>query len=277
PPAVRVNWQFDWHLITKNNKIRAFQIVYNPVKSRFRIIQEVSPRVLNLTLDRLAPGSEYQLHLNSVTESGDSNSSRIVHFVAPDNDSRRFSRIGLNHPIHTDPNEAPEGFRVKEDEVIIVVIVLAAWVGCILLFFNKWGKIRMLEPYQPAYRETFSNSVHSLHPKTSRMNTCTSATAPTHMHSTESRASLLCDRDLLIHHNRLVGSGQLYQCASGATYHNPAYRPRLNSVFVGSFSHRDSLSPEPQMPRKVKSAEDLKSLVVQVTDYNMPSTSTSVI
>ena len=159
--------------------------------------------------------------------------------------------------------------------------MLAAWVGCILLFFNKWGKIRMLEPYQPAYRETFSNSIHSLHPpKPTRMNTCTSATIPTHMHSTESRASLICDgtRDLFMRRDsRAVGSGYLYQCASGTTYHNPAYRPRLNSVFVGDLQHRDSYTPEPQMPRKVKSAEDLKSLVVQVTDYNMPSTSTSII
>ncbi|XP_054164645.1 uncharacterized protein LOC128962298 [Oppia nitens] len=184
----------------------------------------------------------------------------------------------MNHAIHTDLNDMSDGLNVKEGEVVIVVVVLIAWIGCILLFFNKWGKIRMLEPYQPAYRETFSNSVHSLHPKTcTRMNTCTSATVPTHMHSTESRTSLVCDRDLYIQHSRMVGSGQLYQCASGATYHNPAYRPRLNSVFVGSFAHRDSLSPEPQMPRKTKSAEDLKSLVVQVSDYNMPSTSTSVV
>ena len=137
----------------------------------------------------------------------------------------------------------------------------------------------MLEPYQPAYRETFSNSIHSLHPpKPSRMNTCTSATMPAHMHSTESRTSLMCDLDRnLRRDSRLVGSGYLYQCASGTTYHNPAYRPRQNSVFVGSLQYRDSLTPEPQMPRKTKSAEDLKSLVVQVTDYNMPSTSTSVI
>ncbi len=28
------------------------------------------------------------------------------------------------------------------------------WVGAIILFFNRWGKIRMLIPYQPDYKET---------------------------------------------------------------------------------------------------------------------------
>jgi hypothetical protein len=38
-------------------------------------------------------------------------------------------------------------------EVGIVVLVLIVWVGAIALFFNRWGKIRMLLPYQPDYKE----------------------------------------------------------------------------------------------------------------------------
>lgn len=47
-------------------------------------------------------------------------------------------------------------------------IALVFWIATIYLFFNKWGKIRMLEPYQPAYREiatstTFHHpSIHNL-------------------------------------------------------------------------------------------------------------------
>jgi len=162
-----------------------------------------------------------------------------------------------------------------------VVLVIAAWIGCLFLFFNKWGKIRMLEPYQPQYKESFHNSIHSIHPKPSRMNTCTSV--PPNMISIESRGSLIADREMLLHHSRLTESGQLYQCASGTAYHHPAYRPRLNSVYLANPYHRDSLYPESNMPRKFKSAEDLcnalsdlKSLVVQVNN-NIPSTSTSVL
>lgn len=37
-------------------------------------------------------------------------------------------------------------------EVGIVLIVLMVWAGAIALFFNRWGKIRMLLPYQPDYK-----------------------------------------------------------------------------------------------------------------------------
>lgn len=38
-------------------------------------------------------------------------------------------------------------------EIGIVLLVLAVWVAAIALFFNRWGKIRMLLPYQPDYKE----------------------------------------------------------------------------------------------------------------------------
>lgn len=44
--------------------------------------------------------------------------------------------------------------QVRGIEVTIVVLVLMVWVGAIILFFNRWGKIRMLIPYQPDYKET---------------------------------------------------------------------------------------------------------------------------
>lgn len=42
---------------------------------------------------------------------------------------------------------------VRTEEVLIVVAVLLLWVGAIALFFNRWGKIRMLEPYQPKFQQ----------------------------------------------------------------------------------------------------------------------------
>lgn len=32
-------------------------------------------------------------------------------------------------------------------------LVLIVWAGAIALFFNRWGKIRMLLPYQPDYKQ----------------------------------------------------------------------------------------------------------------------------
>lgn len=43
--------------------------------------------------------------------------------------------------------------QVRGVEVGIVVVVLLVWAGAIALFFNRWGKIRMLLPYQPDYKQ----------------------------------------------------------------------------------------------------------------------------
>ena len=42
---------------------------------------------------------------------------------------------------------------VRGEEIGIVLVVLLLWVGAIVMFFNRWGKIRMLEPYQPKFCE----------------------------------------------------------------------------------------------------------------------------
>ncbi|XP_017490837.1 PREDICTED: uncharacterized protein LOC108379033, partial [Rhagoletis zephyria] len=47
---------------------------------------------------------------------------------------------------------------VRPEEVIIVGLVLMLWVGAIVLFFNRWGKIRMLEPYQPKFQQQHRSS-----------------------------------------------------------------------------------------------------------------------
>lgn len=40
---------------------------------------------------------------------------------------------------------------VRPEEAFIVILVLILWVGAIGLFFHRWGKIRMLEPYTPKF------------------------------------------------------------------------------------------------------------------------------
>lgn len=47
---------------------------------------------------------------------------------------------------------------VRTEEVLIVGLVLILWVGAIALFFNRWGKIRMLEPYQPKFQQQHRSS-----------------------------------------------------------------------------------------------------------------------
>lgn len=53
----------------------------------------------------------------------------------------------------SDWNIAGPKIIVRTEEVLIVLAVLLLWVGAIALFFNRWGKIRMLEPYQPKFQQ----------------------------------------------------------------------------------------------------------------------------
>ncbi|XP_068225806.1 uncharacterized protein [Palaemon carinicauda] len=41
---------------------------------------------------------------------------------------------------------------VRAEEVTLVLLVLILWIVAIILFVHRWGKIRMLEPYQPEYK-----------------------------------------------------------------------------------------------------------------------------
>ncbi|KAJ8981738.1 hypothetical protein NQ317_008999, partial [Molorchus minor] len=43
--------------------------------------------------------------------------------------------------------------KVRGVEIGIVLLVLFVWIAAIALFFNRWGKIRMLLPYQPDYKQ----------------------------------------------------------------------------------------------------------------------------
>lgn len=120
---------------------------------------------------------------------------------------------------------------VRAEEIGIVVVVLALWIFVIVLFFNKWGKIRMLEPYQPQYK----------HPRT--------PSCP-HVHNT--RLSLQLATFSSAEREHLLYSGP--SCIHKST------RVRQNSVFVGNPYARHSLA-QVTPSRKVKSAEDINSMI----------------
>lgn len=57
------------------------------------------------------------------------------------------------HGPPSNGTHSTQGVVVSGEEIGIVLVVLILWVGAIILFFNRWGKIRMLEPYQPKFCE----------------------------------------------------------------------------------------------------------------------------
>ncbi|XP_023161243.2 uncharacterized protein LOC111592980 isoform X1 [Drosophila hydei] len=140
---------------------------------------------------------------------------------------------------------------VRTEEVLIVGLVLILWVGAIMLFFNRWGKIRMLEPYQPKFQQQHRSSCPLVDIDA----------VQTHQRSSVSRMSM----GMVHSHNLNMPTCQFAAYnpsiyAKGYASHvSHVSRPRQNSVFVGaSTSHY--LMPRP--PRKTRSAMDLHSMVL---------------
>ena len=247
PPAIRVSWSFtpgpdlieSTSQADKSFKLsKMFRIVYFPVGSKTRYVQEVPINMRNVTIEQLVPNTEYQLLINVVSSSDlIGNSSHFIRFVSPDGEPHRFVRGGMN-PLRIRLDVDPE-IIVRPGEAILVSFILIFWVLVILWFIKKWGKIRTLEPT----RHRTDTDISSFSQQT-RFTSIGGANIP-QVHTSDSRDSL-----------------ELVNCTSTGNFQ----RPRLNSVFLVSPSRRSSLLPEEyNIPRRYKSAEDLKSLVLQIT------------
>ncbi|XP_044271370.1 uncharacterized protein LOC123015611 isoform X2 [Tribolium madens] len=134
---------------------------------------------------------------------------------------------------------------VRVEEVLLVVLVLMIWVAAIALFFNRWGKIRMLEPYQPKFHQQPhrpSCPLAPLSPPAPQVsNSLPRAQKPTTQRMSFSKYNVNAMTDPL------------------SALPSPIIRrPRQNSVFVGS-STMAILNPP---PRRVKSAIDIQHMVV---------------
>ncbi|CAH0691699.1 unnamed protein product [Spodoptera exigua] len=130
------------------------------------------------------------------------------------------------------------GVVVRAEEALIVAFVLLLWVAAIALFFNRWGKIRMLEPYQPKFQQQHRQSCALAE---------NSVSVPPHHRASLSRGCVS------------------YDCGASFSSYQPcgylSHRPRQNSVFVSSMGMGGmALIPE-SPPRRSRSAADIPALV----------------
>ncbi|XP_049823835.1 uncharacterized protein LOC109602158 isoform X2 [Aethina tumida] len=150
---------------------------------------------------------------------------------------------------------------VRVEEVLLVVLVLIIWVAAIALFFNRWGKIRMLEPYQPKFHQQPHRPSCPLAPLSPPgINAQVSNTLPRAQKPTTQRMSFS-------KYNVNALTDPLSALPSPIIR-----RPRRNSVFVGSTMA--VLNPP---PRRVKSAIDIQHLLVQENPVSMSSSLTGSI
>jgi len=182
------------------------------------------------------------------------------------------------NPVNINGSSIPTEPKVivRPEEALIVILALLLWVGAIALFFNRWGKIRMLEPYQPKFEEkhrtscplvdypmgqSFATSFDASNIEFKRVEKYNySNSKPSTKRQSLSRMSMGMSMQMPM---------PSFQCSLGLGASNPyrgrrlsAYpmvpysRPRQNSVFVGPHM----VSP-PQQPRKTRSAVDIHSLI----------------
>ncbi|XP_014614777.1 PREDICTED: uncharacterized protein LOC106792774, partial [Polistes canadensis] len=142
------------------------------------------------------------------------------------------------------PSSQPQPYiQIRGVEVGIVILVLIVWAGAIALFFNRWGKIRMLLPYQPDYKEQLKvpgtgvcTATNTAYPQHSSQHTCSQ-----HQHWSS-------------HHVDSLDSG------SGLGWPRPT-RPRVNSAIdVAGFLSQEFLrrhGSTSKLCRKVRSADNL--------------------
>ncbi|XP_039148395.1 uncharacterized protein LOC6735723 isoform X3 [Drosophila simulans] len=177
PTAVRVSWQTQIDL--KAHPIEKYIVTYKPTDDSYRVVQDVAGSSEAIVLDRLLPSTQYSLVVTAIWQGKKYRSRGQIKFKTldlPKNTSQQDfppgiygngsngARNGTNNAsifgddvtstatntlTHGTPRELP---TIRGVEIGIVLIVLMVWAGAIALFFNRWGKIRMLLPYQPDYK-----------------------------------------------------------------------------------------------------------------------------
>lgn len=241
PTSVRVSWS-----TSQVDQVEKYDVTYKPTDAR--VVAVVAGNSEAVTLSGLRADTQYQLVVTAV-RAGKKLRSRPIVFrtlepprTSPQQDAAGAVTGGPTPP--GPPSAQPQPYiQIRGVEVGIVVLVLVVWAGAIALFFNRWGKIRMLLPYQPDYKEQL---------KVPGTGVCASATTTCNQHSTQHA----CSQHLhwSNHHVDSLDSG------GGLGWPRPT-RPRVNSAIdVAGFLSQEFVrrhGSTSRLCRKVRSADNL--------------------
>ncbi|KAH0955645.1 hypothetical protein HN011_000888 [Eciton burchellii] len=152
PTSVRVSWS-----TSQVEQVEKYDVTYKPTDASYRVVAVVAGNSEAVTLSGLRADTQYQLVVTAV-RAGKKFRSRPIVFrtLEPPRTSPQQDAAVTGGPLPPPPpsSQQPQPYiQIRGVEVGIVVLVLIVWAGAIALFFNRWGKIRMLLPYQPDYKE----------------------------------------------------------------------------------------------------------------------------
>ncbi|XP_057663967.1 uncharacterized protein LOC130898585 isoform X2 [Diorhabda carinulata] len=167
PTSVRVSWA------TSVENADKYDVTYKPTGASYRVVAVVAGNSDAVTLSGLKADTQYQVTVAAVW-GGKKYRSRPIVFrtlepprTSPQQDqmAAAFSTAeptvttstGKDNKSGQSPADLVEypqaSSTVRGVEIGIVLLVLFVWIAAIALFFNRWGKIRMLLPYQPDYKQ----------------------------------------------------------------------------------------------------------------------------
>ncbi|XP_011335576.1 uncharacterized protein LOC105278287 isoform X2 [Ooceraea biroi] len=262
PTSVRVSWS-----TSQVEQVEKYDVTYKPTDARNydgRVVAVVAGNSEAVTLSGLRADTQYQLVVTAV-RAGKKFRSRPIVFRTLGKPPKLYppaaSQSRVTEPPRTSPqqdaavtggplpppppsSQQPQPYiQIRGVEVGIVVLVLIVWAGAIALFFNRWGKIRMLLPYQPDYKEQL---------KVPGTGVCTAANSAYTQHPTQHA----CSQHLhwSNHHVDSLDS-------AGAAAWPRVTRPRVNSAIdVAGFLSQEFLrrhGSTSKLCRKVRSADNL--------------------
>ncbi|XP_024084985.1 uncharacterized protein LOC106672072 isoform X2 [Cimex lectularius] len=164
---VQISWSVG------KQKVEKYDVVLKPTEARYswqmkpsyRVVKPVAGSSNSVVVRDLKENTQYQLTITAVVNGVKFRSRPIlfstqmgpnpvteVHITGGPPPANKA--IKPPPPYPGQPNFNQTMGEVRGIEIGIVCLVLLAWVGAIILFFNRWGKIRMLLPYQPDYKDT---------------------------------------------------------------------------------------------------------------------------
>ncbi|XP_045772378.1 fibronectin type III domain-containing protein 5 isoform X1 [Maniola jurtina] len=149
PTTVRVSWSTTADLVEK------YDVTYKPSDASYRVVLEVAGNSDAVILSGLEADTQYQVTVAALW-GGHKYRSRPIVFRTlepPRTSPQQDGGLGTPRSTVSPPEPSPTFPTIRGVEIGIVVLVLIVWIGAIALFFNRWGKIRMLLPYQPDYKQ----------------------------------------------------------------------------------------------------------------------------
>ncbi|KAB0794903.1 hypothetical protein PPYR_11742 [Photinus pyralis] len=233
PTSVRVSWS------TSVDNVYKYDVTYKPTDASYRVVAVVAGNSQAVTLSGLKADTQYQLTVAAVW-GGKRYRSRPIVFrtlepprTSPQQDIMGVFATGVpSSPTNPEPPdfEYPQtSSTVRGVEIGIVLLVLVVWIGAIALFFNRWGKIRMLLPYQPDYKEQLKvPGTAACAAAVASGNTC-SHNSGDHMCSQKCRA----EKEVKIqspHHQRSRTNSAIFISNSGPGFDSKEFMRRYGSI-----------------------------------------------